>query len=182
MFEGVPDNVNKSFKHFDILKYTVTLSFFWLIHLLFTECVNLNALKMLQVKCGFNGGFKYIIFEISFGTNEFCEATVNRMTLNPLAAVGLSPSLSLLDHRVGPQGTISGSMTNSFISSLVCHISWRWEFNSLFLFATLQTGVMYCREHVDIGIPVERWKSERKAASSFSFTGVRFIASFKAFL
>ena len=94
----------------------------------------------------------------------------------------VSPPLSLLDHRVGSQGTISGSMTNSFISSLVCHISWRWEFNTLFLFAKLQTGVMYCREHVDIGIPVERWKSERKAASSFSFTGVRFIASFKAFL
>lgn len=61
-------------------------------------------------------------------------------------------------------------MTNSFISSLVCHISWRWEFNTLFLFAKLQAGVMYCREHVDIGILVERWKSKRKAVSSFSFT------------
>ena len=28
MFEVVPGNVNKSFKHFDILKYTVTLGFF----------------------------------------------------------------------------------------------------------------------------------------------------------
>lgn len=49
IFEVVPGNVNKSFKHFDILKYTVTLVFF-LINTLFTVCVNLNTLKNIAGK------------------------------------------------------------------------------------------------------------------------------------
>lgn len=86
-----------------------------------------------------------------------------------------------LTTRVGPQGTISGSMTNSFISSLVCHISWRWEFNTLFLFAKLQTGVMYCREHVDIGIPVERWNLNGRLPQVFLSQGSDLLQVLKHF-